>query len=69
MKFTLNAKEIESLNKAVEALVFLVDPDKLDRYFTFYSSGLGNTCKIKLVATKNGEKTTIEKDITDYDSW
>ena len=72
MKFELNKKEIENLQKYVEALDFLLDgATEIKRTFHFTETGIGVICKVTLVGinSETNKNITVEKDITDYESW
>lgn len=75
MKFELNEKEKEKLQKIIEGLSIVYENiDELDKVYQFNTKGIGNTCKVIFTGyVHNGcgreEIFKIEKDITDYDSW
>jgi hypothetical protein len=65
-KFELNEKEEERLNEAIKAIKVLYGEDvKYKVTYCFTYTGIG--VKVKVII-KFGDNT-IEKDITDYDSW
>lgn len=65
-KFELNEKEGETLNTTIEAIKVLYGDDVNYKVtYCFTHTGIGVNVKVII---KFG-KMTIEKDITDYDSW
>lgn len=65
-KFELNEKEEERLTEAVKAIKVLYGEDvKYKVTYCFSYTGIGVNVKVII---KFGDNT-IEKDITDYDSW
>jgi hypothetical protein len=65
-KFELNEKELETLNETIQAIKVLYGDDvSYEITYCFTYSGIGVNVKVII---KIGE-VTIEKDITDYDSW
>lgn len=65
-KFELNEKEEETLNKAIQAIKVLYG-DEVNYKVTYCFTHTGIGVNVKVII-KFGE-ITIEKDITDYDSW
>jgi hypothetical protein len=65
-KFELNEKEEERLTEAVKAIKVLYGEDvKYKVTYCFSYTGIG--VNVKVIITFG--EMTIEKDITDYDSW
>lgn len=65
-KFELNEKEEERLTEAVKAIKVLYGEDvKYKVTYCFSHTGIGVNVRVII---KWGDNT-VEKDITDYDSW
>lgn len=66
MKFEVSEKEQQTLAEIINALILIYgEPDKLDKTFSFFNTGIGTVVKVNLKC----ELWDVEKNITDYDSW
>jgi len=66
MKFELNEVEQNTLDKLIQAIK-IVYGDNVCAKITYCFTHTGIGCNVKVIIKFDG--TTIEKDITDYDSW
>lgn len=67
MEFNLNEKEKDNLNKFIEAFKVLYGEDVIyKKTYCFTPTGIGNNIIVIIKAKPN---ISIEKDITDYESW